>query len=237
MDENLNNEELLDSENFEEQEDLEVETDENGLTETFGDENYENFIMPDGTMNFRYIEKLNVLQEQSLPEFLSFSSFPSILKKDILIKGGSGFAFILISLLLFILNIFPFKAIITFILIGLLLLFSAFIRYRVCKSNNIVKFEGLTVHVENMGLLKINKYQVVKISNSEKFLNVKLSYNKKMREGLPITVYINKYEPIIDSEYGPLVENILAFNLNVNTKEDQAKFEKENVSADEYINH
>ena len=237
MDENLNNEELLDSENFEEQEDLEVETDENGLTETFGDENYENFIMPDGTMNFRYIEKLNVLQEQSLPEFLSFSSFPSILKKDILIKGGSGFAFILISLLLFILNIFPFKAIITFILIGLLLLFSAFIRYRVCKSNNIVKFEGLTVHVENMGLLKINKYQVVKISNSEKFLNVKLSYNKKMREGLPITVYINKYEPIKDSEYGPLVENILAFNLNVNTKEDQAKFEKENVSADEYINH
>ena len=61
MDENLNNEELLDSENFEEQEDLEVETDENGLTETFGDENYENFIMPDGTMNFRYIEKLNIL--------------------------------------------------------------------------------------------------------------------------------------------------------------------------------
>lgn len=57
MDENLNNEELLDSENFKEQEDFETEVDENGLTEVFGDENYESFIMPDGTMNLRYIEK------------------------------------------------------------------------------------------------------------------------------------------------------------------------------------
>jgi hypothetical protein len=235
MDENLNNEELLDSENFEEQEDFETEIDENGLTEVFGDENYESFIMPDGTMNLRYIEKMSLF-EDFIPIKLKFKEFPAALRNNIIIKFIFGLLAIIVSLIFVLFNMVKFKVIIPFIVIGILLLISALIRFKICQNDNIVKFEGITIHVEDMGLLKINKYQVVKISNNEKFLNVKLSYDKRMRAGLPITIYINKYEPIKDSEFGPLVENILTYSLNVNTKEDQEKLEQETLSAEEYIN-
>ena len=191
--------------------------------------------MPDGTMNLRYIEKLSLLKD-FVPVKLKFEEFPAALKNDILIKFGFGFLFIAIFVFFAIFNTAKLKAFIPFIVIGLLLIVSGLIRMKICQNDNIVKFEGITVHVEDLGFLKINKHQLIKISNGEKFLNIKLSYNEKMREGLPITVYINKYEPIKDTEYGPLVENILIFTLNVNTKEDQEKLDQKSLSADEYIN-
>ena len=135
MDENLNNEELLDSEHLNE----EPKINEDELIETFGDENYESFIMPDGTMNLRYLEKVNLIGD-FVPIKLSFNQFPASLKNDILLKLISGPLFIIVFMLLFIFKIIAFKITIPFIIIGLLLIFSGIMRFKICQNDNIVKF-------------------------------------------------------------------------------------------------
>ena len=100
-----------------------------------------------------------------------------------------------------------------------------------------VKFEGTIVDTQIYGFTKSNKYMITKISDGEKFLNIKLQVSPDMKPGLPITVYLPPNLLISASQYGPLAEYIIAYKLDISTEATDELLMSGNISADEYIRH
>lgn len=209
------------------------------MDELHGDENIDSFLMPDGSFNDKYIYKLSLraeIMESLQPAKIPFSHFPVAIKNDILRKTIVGLTVIVLSSILAILKWLPISLMLAFFLISGILLYSARLRFKICGSDNIVKFEGIVTNVETLGLTKRSRYQVIQLADERKFLNVKLDYNKNMRVGLPMTIYMPKNEPIKDTQYGPMVEYIISYSFNVNSQEDDQKFrEEQSISAEDYL--
>ncbi len=203
--------------------------------EIHGDENYHNFIMPDGTYNEKFAVKMDKLEEQYLKES-SFANAPPSIKKDVIIKTLFGSVLLIGGILLYAFNLSATSLLALTTLLGLLLLSSAQKRYLAIKDRDIIEFSGIIVDVQNIGMIKATKYAVVKISDNNKFLNVKLNADKHLSKGLPITLYISKEEPIVQSEYGPLVNNILGLTFDARTSQN-LEIEKEEVSAKDYLSN
>ena len=200
----------------------------------YGDPNQKTILLPDGRFNEKYIDtleeitSLDELEEQKL----KFEDFPASIRNDILRKALTAFVFIAVGIIAKVAGLFPTSVMCLFILISFIFMFSTIYRYKICSNNNIVKFEGIIVDANPIGILRSNKVFIVKISNNEKFLNVKLSPNKSIKTGMPITLYMNKNEPIVESDYGPLVENIISYALSVG---DETHRTGEEMSAEEYV--
>lgn len=200
-----------------------------------GDENYPHFFMPDGTYNEKLTMKIDKWEEEYL-KAISFKNAPPSLKKDIIVKTLFGLFSLVGGIVLYAFNMSaPYLLALT-TLLGCLLLFSAGKRYFAIKNRDIIEFAGIIVDVQNFGLIKATKYSVVKISDNNKFLNVKLNSDKHLTKGLPITLYISKEEPIVSSEYGPLVNHILGLTFDVKTSQDDEYIEEE-MSAKDYLSN
>lgn len=176
-------------------------------------------------------EYLSTIHIEKIP----FSSMPKTIKATIIrtIIGATIFLFFAILLLVFITkNIFVW---LFFFLLSASLYVSAIIKYLTAKYNVIVKFEGIIVSTQIIGLMKATKYQIIKISNGEKFLNIKTSIDKKAERGVPITVYLPKDTKITDSEYGPLAETFISYTLSVSSDDESSKLTEEGISASDYV--
>lgn len=211
---------------------------ENPERELLGDENYESFFMPDGSINEKFLQKV-----KELPNFLDdaedvvipFSKFPSSIKNLILKRICGIFIFLTVGILGLYLELTGIQFLIITICISLCLAFSCVIKYFSVSSGNYVEFRGLIVDVKTIGIMKANRYQVVKISNEEKFLNIKVDYTQDLMPGVPITVYLRKDEKIVESEYGPLAEHFISFELSVLEGDDIDLFKNQEVTAKDYI--
>ena len=228
-------EDMLDINNI--PEDTNSSTD-NTEPELPGDENYESFLMPDGSINQKFLKKV-----KELPDFLDdanevsipFNKFPASVRNLILKRICSIFIFLAIGILCMYLEFTGIQFLLVMIGISLLLLVSCIFKYKSISLGDYVEFKGLIIDVKTIGIMKANRYQVVKISNEEKFLNIKVDYTQDLSPGIPITVYLRKDEKIIESEYGPLAEHFISFELRVIEGSDVDLFENEEVTADDYV--
>lgn len=203
-----------------------------------GDENIHSILMPDGSFNYKFLDSLDALVPSDLEEVsIPFSQFPEAIKNNITLKLVVGVAIIIILILFYASGWVADARIFIMLIFPAMMFLSAFLRYRMCKRDQIVKFEGTVITADTYGFVKATKYQVIKISNDEKFLNIKTPINKTVYPGMPITVYLNKNTPIIDSQYGPLAEHYVSYTFNVTSEEDEEELKKGDVSADDYINN
>lgn len=205
-----------------------------------GDENYEHYMMLDGTVNEKYQQKkaeelissLNVVDDE-----VPFYKIPAAIKKDAFRKIEFGWIFFTIVAVTYVMAFVGMPMLLYSLFFALLLTYIGCTKLYIGKHNKYVKFEGIVVDVETYGLTKSTKYMVVKMSDGEKFLNAKLNVCKDIKPGLPITVYLPPNLVIVPSEFGPLAEYIIAYKLDISTDATDELLAEGSISADEYIRH
>lgn len=204
-----------------------------------GDPNYESYIMPDGSINELYQERraLEFALEEPLMDNVPFYKIPPAIKYKGLRQIGFGWGFLIVVLATYIMAFVDLPMVIFAICFMLLLNYYGIKNILIGKFTMYVKFEGTIVDTQVYGFTKSNKYMITKISDGEKFLNIKLQVSPDMKPGLPITVYLPPNLLISASQYGPLAEYIIAYKLDISTEATDELLMSGNISADEYIRH
>lgn len=203
-----------------------------------GDENYEFNIMPDGTLNEKYqFKKALEIMNRPEKEVLPWDRIPMAIRKNALQKIGAGIALMIVVLVTYILALIDYPTVIVTACIMALFVYVGVKKILIGRNNEFVKFEGIVVSSKIYGLTNSSKYMVVKISDGEKFLNLKLNVCPDITEGSPITVYLHPNLPIIPSQFGPLAEHIIAYKLDVSTEATDELIADGKITADEYIRH
>lgn len=208
--------------------------------ELVGDENYEEIILPDGRINEKYQAKVirkfdaaKLVEKEQLP----LKDVPAAIKHDAQMRALTG-----VGIFMLVLITYAFRFVYSPMLKGsfvimVLLLISAWRLLQAGINNEFVKFEGIIVGVEEYGLTKTTRYVIVKMSDGEKFLNIKSVNLKDFKIGQPITVYLPPDLAITASKYGPLAEYILSYKLDISTDKTDELLSNGGISAADYINH
>lgn len=208
-------------------------------TELHGDETYEHYTMPDGTINEKYQQRkaLEFALNPPVDDTVPFRKIPAAIRSDGLEKIAFGWGFFFLVLITYIMAFVDYPMLLFGIFFALMLTYIGVDKILTGKFNQYVKFEGIIVDTHIYGLTKSSKYMIVKMSDGEKFLNIKTMVSKDIKPGLPITVYLPPNLLITASKYGPLAEYIIAYKLDISTDATDELLAEGNISADEYIRH
>lgn len=223
--------------NVEEQEEEEIpqdKLDEMHIEDMPGDVSLKSFVMPDGTPNYQYKEYVRRASSIFTPR-KNLSSAPSSVRKSIYKKLILALILFLLGLGALIVGIKNIGFTLGLWLFAVIALVAALRNYGIVEDDDVTTFEGIVVGAQIVGIVKATKYMNIKISNSEKFLNINTPLDKKIRIGTPITVYIPKDEPVINTEDGPFVEHYISYTLSVDNSSDIEKMESDELTAEEYI--
>lgn len=204
-----------------------------------GDENYESYVMPDGSINEKYQQKksLEFILNPTIDDEVPYYKIPAAIRYDAWEKIIFGWIVFVIILITYALAFVEYPMLIFGIFFAGLLTTMGVKKIVAGKFNRYVKFEGIIVDSEVYGITKSNQYMIVKMSDGEKFLNIKMKLSKDVKSGLPITVYLPPDLLIVPSRFGPLAEYIIAYKLDVSTEATDELLAEGTISADEYIRH
>lgn len=194
-------------------------------------------------------KNLDIVMEKEKKKFLykklysNFNNFPVYIKKNIIINTTIIFAIIL-TFILFItkLHYFSFLFLIVCLLIIFFLGFRSIYTISILKNVNFIEFTGKIIESYPVGSkITKNRHFIVKLlSDDGKTLCFRYFRKESLVFDQYITIYMNEYEKIISSNYGPMIENYIEA---IPTDEITSKFEfakstdgNSEISAEEYIN-
>lgn len=104
------------------------------------------------------------------------------------------------------------------------------------SSNMIVEFDGIVVNCKKIGFGKKFSYFIVLVvnENTGKMLSFKYAEDiNGIERGVPITIYLDKNEPVVNSENGPFVEHYVSVMFGLNSSEELV--ENDSVSAEDFV--
>lgn len=110
------------------------------------------------------------------------------------------------------------------------------IKYK-SSRNMLVEFNGIVVNCKKIGFGKKFSYFIILIANENNGKMLAFKYNEGSNgidKGVPVTIYLDKNEPIINSENGPFVEHYVSIMLGFNSSEKLS--ENKSVSAEDFVN-
>lgn len=163
------------------------------------------------------------LEELEIIEMLPFSHLEPVMKKKISSYLFAAGVCLVLGILFLWADLHFWSTSLIFAILSLLLLAAARQNYVVAATGLYYIFTGTVQELFRLGKLKAVRSTLVRLeSESGQQLCLKVPGEVKFGIGTLLTLYIPAGAPIVQSEYGPTVENVLSFERGRKTPERNA---------------